>query len=217
MSATLTSPEIILFDWDNTLVDSWPTIHEALNHCLVAMGHEPWDRAQVMANSRLSMRDGFPKLFGDQWEKAAKIFQEYHSSIHLERLKPYAQAEAMLQSLKAAGVKAGVVSNKRGPALRAEVEKLGWGGYFVAVVGAGDAQKDKPHPHPALMALEGQEISAPEAVWFVGDTVVDLECGAAIGGRSIYFGDQAEGQTLEGVHFDTNITQLNQLSELINR
>ena len=27
----LPRPRAILFDWDNTLVDSWVTIHEALN------------------------------------------------------------------------------------------------------------------------------------------------------------------------------------------
>ena len=29
--ARLPRPRAILFDWDNTLVDSWVTIHEALN------------------------------------------------------------------------------------------------------------------------------------------------------------------------------------------
>ena len=28
--AGLRSPRAILFDWDNTLVDTWATIHEAL-------------------------------------------------------------------------------------------------------------------------------------------------------------------------------------------
>ena len=30
-------PRAILFDWDNTLVDSWATIHEALNFVMAAM------------------------------------------------------------------------------------------------------------------------------------------------------------------------------------
>ena len=30
-SSDLGRPRAILFDWDNTLVDSWATIHEALN------------------------------------------------------------------------------------------------------------------------------------------------------------------------------------------
>ena len=35
-------PTAILFDWDNTLVDSWATIHEALNVVMAAMGKPLW-------------------------------------------------------------------------------------------------------------------------------------------------------------------------------
>ena len=31
-------PQAALFDWDNTLVDTWPVIHEAMNTTLSAMG-----------------------------------------------------------------------------------------------------------------------------------------------------------------------------------
>jgi len=37
----LVRPHAILFDWDNTLVDSWGTIHEALNAVMVAMDEPP--------------------------------------------------------------------------------------------------------------------------------------------------------------------------------
>src|SRR5947207_1478268 len=36
-SGRLPRPRAILFDWDNTLVDSWVTIHEALNITMAAM------------------------------------------------------------------------------------------------------------------------------------------------------------------------------------
>ena len=36
-STPLKRPRAILFDWDNTLVDSWATIHEALNVVMTAM------------------------------------------------------------------------------------------------------------------------------------------------------------------------------------
>ncbi len=205
-------PDAILFDWDNTLVDSWPTIQEALNHCLEAMGHAPWDRAQVMANSRLSMRDAFPKLFGEDWEKAAKIFQEYHSAIHIERLKALPEAEAMLKQLRQAGLFVAAVSNKRGPALRREIEALGWNPYFDAIIGAGDAEKDKPHPHPARLALTQYSAKPDPVVWFVGDTVVDLECGAAIGATCVYYGDQGKNGELEGIPFDCHMESLRALT-----
>jgi phosphoglycolate phosphatase len=38
----LTKPKAILFDWDNTLADTWPTIHQAMSETFAAMGQEPW-------------------------------------------------------------------------------------------------------------------------------------------------------------------------------
>ena len=48
----------------------------------------------------------------------------------------------------------GVVSNKAGRFLRAEVAHLGWAAHFGAVIGAGDAAADKPDPAPILLALD---------------------------------------------------------------
>ena len=48
----------------------------------------------------------------------------------------------------------GVVSNKAGRYLRAEVAHLGWAAHFGAVVGAGDAAADKPDPAPIHLALQ---------------------------------------------------------------
>ncbi|MEI6986480.1 MAG: hypothetical protein WCK65_10140 [Rhodospirillaceae bacterium] len=37
-----TLPLAIIFDWDNTLVDSWECLHASINVTLVAMGQRPW-------------------------------------------------------------------------------------------------------------------------------------------------------------------------------
>ena len=57
----------------------------------------------------------------------------------------------------------GVVSNKAGRYLRAEVTHLGWAPHFGAVVGAGDASADKPDPAPILLALDRLGRAAPTA------------------------------------------------------
>lgn len=171
-----TRPKAILFDWDNTLVNTWPAIHDANNHTLVAMGQAPWAYEETLQRVRRSMRDSFPELFGDQWEKAAKIFYARFEESHIERLEAHEGAEKMLKALVSMGYYLGVVSNKTGKYLRQEVEHLGWGKYFKKVLGAGDAQLDKPNPAPVDLALEGSGIARGKDVWFVGDTDVDLEC-----------------------------------------
>lgn len=59
----LTAPRAVLFDWDNTLVDSWQIIHEALHETFVAFDREPWTIEQTKAWVRHSMREAFPKAF----------------------------------------------------------------------------------------------------------------------------------------------------------
>jgi phosphoglycolate phosphatase len=57
-------PSAVLFDWDNTLVDSWAVIHAALNETFTAMDHPNWTREETEARVRGSLRDTFPGMFG---------------------------------------------------------------------------------------------------------------------------------------------------------
>ncbi|MGB8841123.1 MAG: HAD family hydrolase [Aliidongia sp.] len=170
------SPTALIFDWDNTLVDTWPTIHEALNVMLPQMGHAPWAIEETKQRVRQSLRDAFPGLFGVRWQEARKIYLEAFEAIHLDRLRPLPGAAALLAGLCAEGRFLAVVSNKTGHLLRREVEALGWGGYFARVVGAGDAVRDKPDRAPIDLALADSAHVASARVWFVGDTGIDMEC-----------------------------------------
>jgi phosphoglycolate phosphatase len=181
-------PRALLFDWDNTLVDSWPVIHDALQQTLTAMGHLPWTLEQSKARVRLSLRDSFPVLFGTRWEEARQIYLDAFLANHLERLAALPGAAQLLEHLQAAGFYLGVVSNKTGPVLRREAERLGWSRYFTRLVGATDAAADKPDPAPIRMALEGSGIAAGPEVWYVGDTAVDMECALNAGCRPVLVG-----------------------------
>ena len=94
-------------------------------------------------------------------------------------IKPFDGAETLLAGLAEAGIQAGVVSNKIGAFLRDEATALGWTGYFTHLVGAGDAEADKPHPAPVRAALAGG-VPGPD-VWFVGDSPIVMECAVKAG------------------------------------
>lgn len=168
-------PRAIVFDWDNTLVDTWPTIHHALQITLEAMGHALWSPEETRARVRHSLRDAFPKLFGDRWEEARGVFYDAFERVHIENLAPLAGAAAMLQSLTEQGLYLAVVSNKTGRFLRKEVAHLGWSGHFARLVGAGDAERDKPEGDALLLALEGSDIRPGPEIWFAGDAGIDME------------------------------------------
>ena len=171
----ISKPRALIFDWDNTLVDTWPTIHEALRQTFEAMDVEPWTLEQTRRRVRRSMRESFPELFGDRWTQARDIFYGAYERVHLDCLTPCEGADEGLAALAEHDLYLGVISNKTGRYLRSEARHLGWQGYFGQLVGAGDAAKDKPAPEPVAQALDGSGIAPGEQVWMVGDAGVDME------------------------------------------
>src|SRR5262245_52054407 len=129
-------PTILLYDWDNTLVDGWAGIAAALNAVFARFDLPLWTVADARARVRLSFRESFPVLFGADWERARDIFLAELRARHLQHVNPMPGAAEALAA--GAAWPQGVVSNKNGRFLRAEVQHLGWNHHFGAVVGAGD-------------------------------------------------------------------------------
>lgn len=172
----ITPPRAILLDWDNTLVDNWESIHQAMTATLLGMGQTPWPLAETKRRARRSLRDSFPELFGDGWQRARSIFYERFAASHLSGLKARPGAEEMLAMLAARGIFLAVVSNKGGAYLRQEAVHLGWAPYFGALVGAADAEMDKPAVAPVDLALAPSGVPRGRSVWFVGDGPIDMDC-----------------------------------------
>lgn len=186
----MSRPVAILWDWDNTLVDGWAAIEAGLNATFRAFAMPEWDRETVLARVRGSLRDTFPAMFGAGWERARDIFYAEVKDRHLAVLSPMAGAAEAIAAAAGIGPQ-GVVSNKQGPLLRAEAAHLGWAPRFRALVGAGDAVRDKPDAAPILMALDRIGRPAGADVWYVGDTALDMQAARAAGCRAVLLGDAA--------------------------
>ena len=179
--ASLPAPRALVFDWDNTLVDSWACIQETYNVTFRHFGMPEWTMEETRRSVAASMRDSFPQMFGERWGEARQVFTDAFRAIHLDYLAPLPGAAEMLGDLAGRGLVLAVVSNKRGPFLRREADVLGWSGLFAGLVGADDAAADKPDPAPVAMALDGTGIPLSPAVWFVGDSPIDIECAVRCG------------------------------------
>jgi len=212
-------PVAVLFDWDGTLVDSWPTIHESMNRTLEAMGHERWSFDQTLVRVRRSLREAFPDLFGDRWQEARDVFYGHYRAVHLEKLEVMEAAEDLLRAIAERGIHLGVVSNKSGEHLRRESTHLGWDGYFGAnLVGATDAARDKPAIDPVIMALQGSGAAPGASVWFVGDTWIDMACARNAGCVAILIGDKDPDDPEFADHWpDLHFPDCRALSELVCR
>jgi phosphoglycolate phosphatase len=181
------APTVLLYDWDNTLVDGWAAITAALNTVFAAFDMPPWTREDTLARVRVALRESFPLMFGARWEHARDLFYASFREQHLDHLRPMQGAAEALAA--GAAWPQGVVSNKAGPYLRAEIAHLGWAHHFRTVVGAGDAAADKPDPAPIRLALQQLDHTADASVWYLGDTALDMQAARAAGVTAVLIGD----------------------------
>lgn len=191
---TLIKPTAIIFDWDNTLVNTWPIIHAALNATMAQFGKPLWAFEDTKARVRKSMRDSFPEIFGEHWQQAGEFYQQQYRAHHLNKLEALPDAEALLKAVKNTGIYNVVVSNKKGQNLRQEVSHLGWDHYFNKVVGADDAARDKPFRDPVDLAFVGSTHAMGNHVWFIGDSDIDLECAKNSGCAAVLYGPTPKEQ-----------------------
>jgi phosphoglycolate phosphatase len=181
-------PSAIIFDWDNTLANGWAAIQAGLNAAFRGFDKPEWTMEDVLANTRRSLAEAFPEMFGDDWHRARDLFYAAVREKHLDVLRPMPGTAPMLRVAVTVAPLA-IVSNKQGPMLRDEVAHLRWDGFFRAAIGAGDASGDKPDPAPMLMALRACGVPAGLSVWYVGDTALDMQAARAAGLTAVLLGD----------------------------
>jgi len=183
-------PKAIIFDWDNTIIDTWPLIHEAIDETMVTMGKKPWGLAKVKENVHKSMRESFPVIFGDDWQKAGKIYKDSYHRNHLEKLVPIKGALELIDLTIKLNLVIFVVSNKGGTTLRDEAAHLGIKNKFFSIIGAMDAIYDKPSKEVVEMALEGSDLDVKkDLIWFIGDSYIDIECALNSGCMPVLFNE----------------------------
>jgi phosphoglycolate phosphatase len=187
-------PSVLLWDWDNTLADGWLAVTAALNATFAGFAMPAWTVEETRARAKRSLRESFPPLFGAEWERARALFLAAMRDRHLADLRPMPGALAALEAGRA--WPQGVVSNKDGGFVRAEVGHLGWAGLLPVVIGAGDATADKPDPAPILLALERMGAAPGASVWYVGDTALDMRAARAAGCTAVLVGDAAHDEGL---------------------
>ncbi len=200
----------VIFDWDNTLVDTEAAIISSMK---VVCQHfkKDIDLSDPSLNFG-SQRDTFPSIFGTDWQEAIKMFNEHYMVHHFSNLTPKPGALEILKKLIAHKVVLGVVSNKEGYILRSEIGFLGWGKYFWGVVGSKDCPFDKPHPLTVFLALQPHFYQIKHHVWFIGDNKLDLECARNSESWSVLICPKSKlGNLKPDFHFES----LNELGEHI--
>lgn len=166
--------KLILWDWDNTLVDTFGAIFAAQNIMRQTFGLAPWTKEESAAAMNKSGRNLIKDLFGE--EKAAEArevyLNAYAKSASQISLKP--NAVSVLERAKANGYINVLASNKAGSILRNEAHTLNVDHYFDRIIGAEDTPNDKPSKPFTDAAINGYN---PTEIISIGDGKADIQMG----------------------------------------
>jgi pyrophosphatase PpaX len=172
----------LVFDFDGTLVDSYPLIEEAFAH--VMRTHRLDDAArELFRRSRgLPLPEQMKLVAPDMWEDLVATYRSVDATLGHARV--FRGIPTLVRTLHRAGAPLGVVSCKRRALVEAELEAAGLRPYFDLVIGYEDVTPPKPAPDPLLAAIGRLGLARSSAI-YVGDSMVDLQTGRAARVRTV--------------------------------
>lgn len=188
-----TSPRVVLFDLDGTLVDSAPDIAHAADSALVACGFPPRGAEAVRGYigngaERLIHRcltgemDGQAKA--EDFARTYAAWQMSYQAGLTTRTVVYPGVLATLRALHAAGVRLGVVTNKPERFTLPLLAALDLAQWFEVTLSGDSLPVKKPDPLPLQTAIERLGGRAEHAA-MVGDSLTDLKAAKAAGVRAL--------------------------------
>jgi pyrophosphatase PpaX len=174
----------VLFDLDDTLLDSYGARISALNEILARAGIKDITAEQLISKFQgSSFIIGLEKL-AQSYHLREDLFIAYRRAYWLNkgRIRIYPGINEMLDSLKSKGFTLGIVTGKgrnfefegRYIGCTGELKEVGIYDYFSVVIGFEDVKEGKPHPEGVKAAL-GRLDSRPEETLFVGDSAADIQ------------------------------------------
>lgn len=172
----------VVFDFDGTLVDSYPLIEQAFAH--VMRTHRLDEAArQLFAQSRgLPLPEQMKLIAPDMWEELVATYRE--ADVALGHAQVFRGIPTLVKKLYQAGAPMAVVSCKRRALVEAELVAARLRPYFGVVIGFEDVTPPKPAPDPLLAAITRLGVSRSHAL-YVGDSMVDLATGRAARVRTV--------------------------------
>lgn len=181
------SVEVLVFDWDGTLVDSEAHIVDSITQAAQAMKLEPLSYDRKKSIIGLGMREALNVLYPGLSEKDIDTMRQHYSGYFFKRGTSehdlFPNVVDTLSQLKAQGYRLAVATGKSRNGLSKALVSTGLNVYF-EIERCADETASKPHPLMLQQIAEHFAV-APERMLMVGDTSYDLEMAAAFGMPSV--------------------------------
>ena len=195
----MTSPLLLIFDLNGTLIDSAKDLAISMNATREHFDMPPLDPKLIYSfvgngAATLVRRALGPDASEELAENALRFFLKYYRAHALEHTQPYPGVREMIEQLSGAGHRLAVLTNKPVRISRDIIAALGLDSHFGWVYGGDSFAEKKPDPI-GILTLISDAGSQADQTWMIGDSGVDIQTARNAGVRScgVAWGFQPEG------------------------
>ena len=179
--------EIIIFDWDGTLVDSTGRIVDCVHRSADLVGVSPVTDQQAKHIIGLGLPEAirtlWPDINSENHAAMCQAYAKFFSEGSEIGVSFYKGVPEFLQKLKNMGLLLGVATGKTRKGLDAMITDMDVEGVF-DITRCADETCSKPHPQMLSEILDEHKLQAERAL-MIGDTTYDLEMAYRISMPSI--------------------------------
>lgn len=166
----------VIFDFDMTIADSSQVIVSLLNDTAEHFGFPRKRYEEVLPCVGNTHEIMLSYVTGEKNPKKLLNMREYYRAISIEEMPErttfFPGVEECLKTMKAHGIKVGLLSLKLRDLLFASLDKYNLSRYFDTVLGSEDVDAHKPDPSGMVKAMEQLGVKQSE-VLYVGDSLID--------------------------------------------
>ncbi len=167
--------QLIVFDWDGTLMDSTGHIVSCMRQAITKLELEPLDDSQISHIIGLGLTEAVQTLYPSGnttlWSSLADCYRQTWLSSP-EETPLFDNAIALLHQLAEQNIFLGVATGKSRRGLDKVLNATGLGDLFVATRSA-DECHSKPHPQMILELMDFVGLNGNDTI-MIGDTEFDL-------------------------------------------
>ena len=168
----------VVFDLDGTVVDTVELIVKSFRYATSTVLGRVLPDEFIIAGVGRPLRTQMERLSADHAQELFDVYREYNHRRHDELIRGYDGIEEVLDALKAAGRRTGIVTSKSRDTTAMAFRAVGLEARFDVVVTASDTTEHKPSPAPLQLCL--QRLGAtPAGSIYIGDSPYDIQAGAA--------------------------------------
>lgn len=197
--------------WDETELES-----EDFQTSKTMPTREALDRREASRQTAMrQLLERAAKLSDPSLKDGIEAFRVFYGEHLVDNTRCYPGVIETLEQLRSQGVVCAVVSNKPEGFTKTIVSRLKIAPFFADITGGDTVPHAKPHPDPAIRALD--KIGAhPQETIFVGDCVNDIICGQSSGCRTamVTYG-LSSSALLEAYKPDFKLRRFSDLADIV--